>query len=207
MDLKNFLKKTFGKDLFSVSEDDLFKERLRIEKSVESISDDIRGVQDKVQKLLIESKGQPRTLKLLNVQKIKALRLESNTMQQEASRKLHLMQLILLVETMRERQKTKEKSKVVEHLLNTDVSELNKVLTDMDVMKALEEGKIDKVKDKLERIFGKEDIALDEESQDILKAIGDLESVDQETAIEKAREESKELTEQPVKKEEKLVEE
>lgn len=207
MDLKSFLKKTFGRDLFSVSDDDLLKERLRIEKAVESISGDIKGVQDRIQRLLIESKGQPKTLKLLNVQKIKALRLESNTRQQEATRQLHLMQLILLVEAMRERQKTKEKSKIVDQLLSTDVEELNRVLADMDVMKALEEGKLDRVKDKLERIFGKEDIALDEEAQDILKAIDDLESVDQESAIEKAREKSKELAEEPVKKKEELVEE
>ena len=207
MNFKSFLKKQFGKDLFGVKDDDLLKERIKIEKGVEKISDDIKGIQDKMQKVLLDSKGQPRTLKLLNVQKIKSLRLESNTKQQEASRQLQLLQLILLVEAMRERQKTKSKSKLVDKIMNTDVEELNKLLMDMDIQKAFEEGKIDKVKERLEAIFGKEDVAVDPESQDILKAMDDLERVDQETAIEKAREKSKQLSEPPLKGKEKLEEE
>ena len=54
MDLKAFLKKRFGKDLFGLKEDDIIKERLRIEKRVENLSDDIKGVQEKIQKLMVE---------------------------------------------------------------------------------------------------------------------------------------------------------
>lgn len=202
MDLKSFLKKQFGKDLFGLKDDDLLKEKIKLEKGVERISDDIGGIQEKIQKLLLESKGKPKTLKLLNVQKIKAHRLESNTKQQEATRQLQLLQLILLVETMKERQKTKQKSKLVDQILNTDVEQLNKMLADMDITKAFEEGKVDKVKERLSSIFAKEDTLVDPESQDILKAIDDLEKVDEDTAMERARESSKRLAEGPEKKKE-----
>ena len=195
MDLKSFLKKTFGKDLFSIKDDDLLKERIKIEKNVERISGDLKGVQEKIQKLLLESKGQPRTLKLLNVQKIKALRLQANTKQQEASRYLQQMSIIFLIEAMKQRQKNKDKSKLVDKILSTDLDQLQNILTDTDVMKALEEGKIDEVKERLSAIFGKEGMLVDPESQDLLKAIEDLEDVDEQTAIEKAREKSKEIAE------------
>ena len=201
MDLKSFLKKTFGKDLFSIKDDDLLKERIKIEKNVERISGDLKGVQEKIQKLLLESKGQPRTLKLLNVQKIKALRLQANTKQQEASRYLQQMSIIFLIEAMKQRQKNKDKSKLVDKILSTDLDQLQNILTDTDVMKALEEGKIDEVKERLSAIFGKEGMLVDPESQDLLKAIEDLEDVDEQTAIEKAREKSKEIAE-PKRKEE-----
>lgn len=207
MNLKSFLKKTFGRDLFGVKDDDLLKERIKVEKGVEKASDEIKGIQEKIQKLLLDSKGQPKTLKLLNVQKIKALRLESNTKQQEASRQLQLLQLIFLVEAMRERQKSKQKSKLVDKVLNTDVEQLNKLLMDMDIMKAFEEGKVDKVKERLAAIFGKEDMPVDMETQDLLKSIEDLERVDEDTAMEKAREKSKEIAEAPLKKREKEEEE
>ncbi len=206
MDLKAFLKKRFGKDLFGLKEDDIIKEKLKIEKKVENLSDDIKGVQEKIQKLMVESKGQPRTLKLLNVQKIKALRLESNTKQQEASQYLKQMQLLLLVETMKERQKEKTKSPLVDKVLATDVEHLNQILADTDVMKAFEEGKMDEVKSRLSRIFAKEELPVDEESQDILKAMEDLESVDEETALQMAGEKAKQLAEAPVKKKKEVLE-
>ena len=202
MDLKSFLKKTFGKDLFSIKDDDLLKERIKIEKNVERISGDLKGVQEKIQKLLLESKGQPKTLKLLNVQKIKALRLQANTKQQEASRYLQQMSIIFLIEAMKQRQKNKEKSKLVDKILSTDLDQLQNILTDTDVIKALEEGKIDEVKERLSAIFGKEDMFVDAESQDLLKAIEDLEDVDESTAIEKAREKSKEIAEPKAKEKE-----
>ncbi len=195
MDLKSFLKKTFGKDLFSIKDDDLLKERIKIEKNVERISGDLKGLQEKIQKLLLESKGQPKTLKLLNVQKIKAVRLQANTKQQEASRYLQQMSIIFLIEAMKQRQKNKEKSKLVDKILSTDLDQLQNILTDTDVIKALEEGKIDEVKERLSAIFGKEDMLVDAESQELLKAIEDLEDVDESTAIEKAREKSKEIAE------------
>lgn len=203
MDLKAFLKKRFGKDLFSLKEDDILKERLKIEKKVEAISDDIRGVQEKIQRLMVESKGQPRTLKLLNVQKIKALQLESNTKQQEATQFLKQLQLLLLVETMKERQKEKTKSLLVEKVLKTDIEQLNQILMDKDVIKAFEEGKMDEVKSRLSRIFAKEELPVDTESQEILKAMEDLEQVDEETALQMAREKARELAEQPLRKKEK----
>lgn len=206
MDLKAFLKKRFGKDLFGLKEDDIIKERLRIEKRVENLSDDIKGIQEKIQKLMVESKGQPKTLKLLNVQKIKALRLESNTNQQEASQFLKQLQLLLLVETMKERQKEKTKSPMVEKVLATDTEHLNQILMDTDVVKAFEEGKMDEVKNRLGRIFAKEELPVDEESQDILKAMEDLENVDEETALQMAGEKAKQLAEEPVKKKKVVLE-
>lgn len=200
MDLKAFLKKRFGKDLFSLKGDDIIKERLKIEKRVESLSEDIRGVQERIQRLMVESKGQPRTLKLLNVQKIKALRLESNTKQQEASQFLKQLQLLLLVETMKERQREKAKSPLVERVLSTDIEHLNQILMDKDVVKAFEEGKMDEVKSRLSRIFAREELPVDEESRDILKAMEDLESVDEETALQMAGEKARQLAEEPIKK-------
>ena len=206
MDLKAFLKKRFGKDLFGLKEDDIIKERLKIDKRVESLSDDIRGVQERIQKLMMESKGEPRTLKLLNVQKIKALRLESNTKQQEASQFLKQLQLLLLVETMKERQKEKVKSPLVDRVLSTDIEHLNQILMDTDVVKAFEEGKMDEVKNRLGRIFAKEEMPVDSESQEILKAMEDLESVDEETALQMAGEKAKQLAEEPVKKKKEVLE-
>ncbi len=199
MDLKSFLKKTFGKDLFKIKDDDLLKERIKLEKKVEKISGDIEGVQENIQKLLLQSKGKPKTLKLLNVQKIKALRLQSNTKQQEASQYLKQLSIIFLVNAMKQQQKNKQKSKIVDSILSTDIEHLNSILIDQDVIKALEEGKIDEVKDRLEAIFGKEELLVDTESRELLKAIDDLESVDEETALEKAKVKSKEIAEKPQK--------
>lgn len=206
MDLKSFLKKTFGKDLFGLNDDDLLKERIKTEKTVENISEDIQGLQEQIQRLLLESKGKPDTIKMLNVQKIKTLRIESSAKQQEASRELQLLQIILLVEAMKEREKNKQKSHLVDQILNTDVDHLNKVLMDTNVLKAFEEGKVDEVKQRLSAIFAKEDVLVDPESQDLLKTIDDLEKVDQESAIHLAMEKSKELAQYTTKQKQNVPE-
>ncbi len=203
MDLKNFLHKTFGKDLFThLNSNEIYEERVRAEKGIERISDEIKAVQDKIRTLMLESKGQPNTLKLLNVSKIKALRLESNAKQQEAEDHLKHLQLLLLLEAMKEHHKAEEHSEVVEKILNSDVERLNQVLFDTDVREAMEEGKMDSVKEKLSRVFAKEDIPMDKESQDILKAIEDLESVDEETALRMAGQRAREMAQAPIKKSE-----
>lgn len=194
MDLKKFILSRFGKDVFSIKEDELLKERIKIEKEVERISDDLKGIAEKIQKLMLEAKGQPTTLKMLNVQKIKALRLESRTKQMEASHFLRELQLIMLVQSMREREKTEKTSEITKEILNSDMDKLNEVLTDEDVKEALEEGRLDKVKEKLERVFGREEVLVDEESQELINAINDLESVDEETALRMAGEKAKEIT-------------
>jgi hypothetical protein len=84
---------------------------------------------------------------------------------------------------------------------------LNKVLFDTDVQKAMEEGRMDTVKSKLRRVFAKEDIPVDEESNQILKAIDDLERVDEETAMRMAGEKAKQMAEIPIKKKRYLEEE
>jgi hypothetical protein len=202
MDFGRFIKLTFGKDIFSIKEDDIIKERVKLEKEIERISDDIKGISEKIQKLMIESKGQPTTLKMLNVQKIKALRLESRTKQMEASHFLRQLQLLLLVEAMKEREKQEKESKLTEEILNSDVDKLNQVLLDEDVKEALKEGRLDLVKEKLERVFGREEPLVDEESRELINAINDLEKVDEETALTMAKEKAKEIAEEPEKKEE-----
>nr|NIQ17489.1 hypothetical protein [Candidatus Aenigmarchaeota archaeon] len=182
---------------------DIVKERVKVEKEIEKISDDLKGIQEKIQKLMLEAKGQPNTLKMLNVQKIKALRLESRTKQMEASHYLTQLQLLLLVEAMKEREKEEKISKITEDILNSDVDKLNKVLMDTDVKEALKEGRLDLVKEKLERVFGKEEMLVDEESQELIRTIDDLEKVDEETALKMAGEKAKKLSEEAVKKEEK----
>ena len=204
MDLKSFLKKSFGKDLFSIKDNDLLKERIRLEKYTEKISDEIGGIQKNIQKLLIESKGQPKTLKLLNIQKIKALKLQSNTKQNEASQHIQQLSLIFLVQAMKQRQKIKQKSSLVDKILTTDIDQLNKLLMDTDILKALEEGKMDEVKERLTAIFGKEGFVTDEETKELLRTIEDLESVDEETAIQKAKIKSQEIAEKPTKEEKEL---
>ena len=204
MDLKSFLKKSFGKDLFSIKDNDLLKERIRLEKYTEKISDEIGGIQKNIQKLLIESKGQPKTLKLLNIQKIKALKLQSNTKQNEASQYIQQLSLIFLVQAMKQRQKIKQKSSLVDKILTTDIDQLNKLLMDTDILKALEEGKMDEVKERLTAIFGKEGFVTDEETKELLRTIEDLESVDEETAIQKAKIKSQEIAEKPTKEEKEL---
>jgi hypothetical protein len=202
MDFKKFIQARFGKDVFSIKENDLLKERIKIEKEIERISDDLKGIAEKIQKLMLEAKGQPNTLKMLNVQKIKSLSLESRTKQLEASRFIRELQLILLVQAMRQREKTDKVSEIAKEIMNTDVEKLNMVLTDTEVREALEEGRIDKVKEKLERVFGREEFLVDNESQELMQAINDLERVDEETAMRMAGEKAKAITEETKKEEE-----
>ncbi len=196
MDFKKFIQSKFGKDVFSIKEDDIVKERVRVEKEVEKISDDIKGIQEKIRKLMMESKGQPTTLKMLNVQKIKALRLESRTKQMEASHFIQQMQVLLLVEAMKEREKSERESKITEEILQSDMDKLNKVLMDADVKEAIKEGRLDFVKEKLSSVFGKEDLMVDDESQELMRAIDDLEKVDEQTAIKMAKEKAKQLADE-----------
>lgn len=201
MDLKRFIKSKFGKDVFSIKDNDLLKERLKIEKEIEMISDDLKTIAEKIQKLMLEAKGQPTTLKMLNVQKIKALRLESRTKQMEASHFLHELQLVMLVQAMRERERTEKESDITNEILNSDMDKLSCVLNDEEVRQAIKEGKLDKVKEKLERVFGREEVLTDDESSDLLQAIDDLEKVDEETALKMAGERAKKITEESASKE------
>lgn len=206
MDFKKFIKSKFGKDVFSIKDNELLKERIKIEKEIERISDDLKGISEKIQKLMLESKGQPTTLKMLNIQKIKALTLESRTKQMEASHFLRELQLVLLVQAMKEREKSEKVSEITKEILSTDMDRLNIVLTDTDVREALEEGRLDKVKEKLQRVFGKEQLLVDDESQELMHAINDLERVDEETALRMAGEKAKEITDERSKKENKETE-
>ncbi len=201
MDLKAYLKSTFGKDLFSrLDRNEIAEERIKAEKKVERISDEMQVLQDRMQKLMIDSKGKPNPMKMLNIQKIKTLRLESNTKQQEAEHYIKQLQLLLLVEAMREHQTNKHKNKFIEKLLHSDIEHLMNVLFDEDVKKAIEEGKIDDVKDKLKSTFGKEELPTDEETRELLRIIDELEDVDEETAIKMAGEKARKITEAPAKK-------
>ncbi|MEM5871301.1 MAG: hypothetical protein QW051_00340 [Candidatus Aenigmatarchaeota archaeon] len=202
MDFKKFIKSKFGKDIFSIKDNELIKERIRVEKEIERISDELKAIAEKIQKLMLESKGQPTALKMLNVQKIKSLTLESRTKQLEASRYIRELQLILLIQAMRQREKSEKISEIAKEIMNTDIDKLNVILTDSEVKEALEEGRLDKVKEKLERVFGKEEFFVDEESQELLQAINDLERVDEETAIKLAGEKAKALTEESKKEKE-----
>jgi hypothetical protein len=206
MDFGKFIKSKFGKDVFSIKDTELLKERIKIEKEIERISDDLKDIAEKIQKFMIESKGQPTTLKMLNIQKIKALSLESRTKQMEASHFLRELQLVLLVQAMKEREKSEKVSEIAKEILNTDMDRLNIVLNDTDVREALEEGRLDKVKEKLRRVFGREQMLVDDESQELMHTINDLEKVDEETALRMAGEKAKEITEESTKKEEKETE-
>lgn len=206
MDFRKFIKSKFGKDIFSIKDTELLKERIKIEKEIERISDDLKGISEKIQKLMFESKGQPTTLKMLNIQKIKALTLESRTKQMEASHFLGELQLVLLVQAMKEREKSEKVSEIAKEILNTDMDKLNIILNDTDVREALEEGRLDKVREKLQRVFGKEQLLIDDESQELMHAIDDLEKVDEETALRMAGEKAKEITDERTKKESKETE-
>ncbi|MCK4496557.1 MAG: hypothetical protein KAU24_00050 [Candidatus Aenigmarchaeota archaeon] len=201
MNLRGFLKNTFRTDIFSrLKSDQILEERIKTEKEIERISDEIKLIQDKVRALMLSSKGQPSTMKMLNIQKIKAFRLESSTKQKEASILIKRLQLILLLEAMKEHHESEKKNEFIEKVLGSDIEHLNEMLFDTDVRAALEEGKMDKVKEKLKRVFAKEEIPMDSESQDILKAIDDLEKVDEDTAAKIAKEKAKEMVEIPLKK-------
>ena len=152
MDLKKFITSRFGKDVFSIKDNDLLKERLKIEKEIEMISDDLKTIAEKIQKLMLEAKGQPTTLKMLNVQKIKALRLESRTKQMEASHYLNELKLIMLVQAMKEREKTDKESEITKDILSSDMNKLSNILNDEEVRDAIKEGRLDKIKEKLEEI-------------------------------------------------------
>ncbi|MBI4176524.1 MAG: hypothetical protein HY518_04915 [Candidatus Aenigmarchaeota archaeon] len=201
MNLRGYLRSKFGKDLFAhLKNNEIAEERIKLEKHVERISDEMRDLQDKIQRLMLDSKGQPTPMKLLNIQKIKTLRLESTTKQQEANTYIKQLQLLLLVEAMKEHHKTKEKDKLIEKILDADVDHLSQVLFDEDVQKAIQEGRMDDVKDKLKRMFAKEEMPHDQETQELLNAIDDLESVDEETALKMAGQKARKITESQLKK-------
>ena len=200
MDIRHYLTQKFGKNVFSLSQNDLLRERVKTEKNVERLSDDIKAIQERIQKVMLESKGQTKTLKLLNVQKIKSLRLEASVKQQEAARFLRELQILLLIEAMHEQKKFEKGSDLVERVMNTDVDELSETITDIDVRKAIEDGRMDLVKGRLSNVYGKEEMATDEESLDIMKAINDLEKVDEDTAIRMAGEKARVFAEEPAKK-------
>jgi hypothetical protein len=201
MDIRSFLKKKFGKGVLSLKQEELVRERIKSEKEVERISGDLKAIQDEITKLMMEAKCQPRTMKLLNIQKIKALRLEASTKQQQANHFLRELSVILLIEAMHEQEKLEKESDVVERLMNTDMDQLSDSMVGIDVRKAIEEGRLDMVKKKLSTVFGKEELPVDDESQDIMRAIDALEKVDEETAMRMAGEKAKSLSEdQPKKK-------
>jgi len=201
MNLKSFLKSTFGKDLFThLKKNEILEERIMVEKRVEKISDDMKGIQEKIQRLMLESKGQPQPTKLLNIQKIRALRLESNTKQQEANTLLKQLQLLLLVESMEEHRKTKERSELIDKILNSDIDHLNETIFTEDVKKAVREGRIDDVKERLRRVFAKADTSVDAETQELLGTIEDLEKADEETSLKMAQEKARKVVEHPIKK-------
>ena len=199
MDFRKMIKDKFGKDIFSLEEENIIEERVRIEKEIENISADIKGIQKKIQQLMLESKGQPTALKLLNIQKIKALKLESNTKQQQAMDYINKLELLYLVEAMKEQEKMEDKSELVQKIINSDMEKVKQILDDTDIKKSLEDGRIDDVKEKLERVFGKGANILDSESQELLTAINELENVDAETALKIAGEKAKELSGEPKK--------
>ena len=201
MNLRAFLKKTFGNDVFThLKKNEILEERIKAEKQVERLSDDIKVIQDKIQALMMQSKGQPKPMKLLNVQKIRALRLESMTKQQQASGYIKELSLLLLLEAMREHQKTKTKNEFIEKVLNSDVDHITDVIFNEDVKKAVQEGKMDDVKDRLKRVFAKADISVVAETQELLNAIEDLEDVDEETALSMAKDKARKVSEAPLKK-------
>jgi len=194
MDFKKYLKDKFGKDIFSISEENIIEERVRIEKEIENISDDIKNIQKSIERLMIESKGQPKALKLLNIQKMKALRLESNTKQQRALEFIKKMELLYLVEAMKESEKIEDRSELVQKIINSDMEKVNEILMDTGVQKSIEEGRINTVKEKLEKTFGKETDVIDSETQELMNVIEDLENVDMDTALNMAKEKAKELS-------------
>jgi uncharacterized protein (UPF0335 family) len=206
MDVKSFIMKKFGKNVFSLSQAELLRERVRTEKNVERLSEDIKTISERMQKLMLDSKGQHRTLKLLNVQKIKSLRLEAASKQQEANNLLRELQVLLLIDAMHEQKKMQRDSDFVDRIMNTDIEQLTSLITDMDVKKAIEEGRLDLVKNKLSRIYGREEIPVDEESHDIMKAIDDLEKVDEETAFRLAGEKARTLAEEMPRKKREIEE-
>ena len=193
MDFRKYIKEKFGKDIFSISEENIIEERVRIEKEIESISDDIKNIQKSIERLMLESKGQPKALKLLNIQKIKALKVESNTKQQHAMNFIKKLELLYLVEAMKEDEKIDEKSELVQKIINSDMEKVNEILMDTSIQKSLEEGKIDNIREKLEKTFGKEAGVIDSETQELMNAIEDLENVDMDTALHMAKEKAKEL--------------
>ena len=120
MDLKGFLKNTFKTDIFSkLKSDQILEERVKTEKEIERLSDEIKLIQDKIRALMLSSKGQPNTMKMLNIQKIKAFRIESSTKQKEASILIKRLQLILLIEAMKEHHESEEKNEFIEKIVPT----------------------------------------------------------------------------------------
>lgn len=185
----------FGKDLFThLKDNELRDERVKAEKLIERLSQDIESLQGRIQDLMLQSKGKPYPIKLLNVQKIKALKTETASKEQEAERHIKRIQLILLVEAMREHRENEGDSKLLKKLMDADVEKLQKNLLSDDMKEAIKEGKIDDVRDRLKNLVAREDMPQDAETHDLLNAIDDLESVDEETALKMAGEKAKKVT-------------
>ncbi len=186
----------FGKDLFTHLKDtELRDERVKAEKMVERLSQDIESLQERIQNLMLQSKGKSYPIKLLNIQKIKGLKMETASKEQEAEHYIKRIQLILLVEAMREHKQTEGDSKIIKKLMEADVEKLQKSLLSDDMKEAIKEGKIDDVRDKLRNLVAREDMPQDAETHELLNAIDDLEHVDEETALKMAGEKARKVTE------------
>ena len=190
----------FGKDLFTHLKDtELRDERVKAEKMVERLSQDIESLQERIQNLMLQSKGKSYPIKLLNIQKIKALKMETASKEQEAEHYIKRIQLILLVEAMREHKQTEGDSKLLKKLTDMDVEKLQKNLLSDDMKEAIKEGKIDDVRERLRNLVAREDMPQDAETHELLNTIDDLEHVDEETALKMAGEKAKKVTESTAK--------
>lgn len=196
MKLDGFVSRVFGKnDLFSVDDKSLMEERARFEFRVNDISERQEELEARVQRLMVESAGKSPMVKTLNVEKIRAAQQEQKILLEQGQRYLKFYRTVNLISAIKKRRKDLEKSQIANKILELDTSTIETMLEKENIDKLIEEGKIDAVDKVLDRYFKPSVADSEPETDEILKAIEELEQMDPDLREEQAQKVSREMSE------------
>ena len=196
MKLDGFVSRVFGKnDLFSVDDRSLMEERARFEFRVNDISERQEELEARIQRLMVESAGKSPMVKTLNVEKIRAAQQEQKILLEQGQRYLKFYRTVNLISAIKKRRKDLEKSQIANKILELDTSTIETMLEKENIDKLIEEGKIDAVDKVLDRYFKPTVATSEPETDEILKAIEELEQMEPDLRESKAQEVSREMSE------------
>jgi hypothetical protein len=194
--LDGFVSRVFGKsDLFSVDDKSLMEERARFEFRVNDISEREEELEARIQRLMVESAGKSPMVKTLNVEKIRAAQQEQKILLEQGQRYLKFYRTVNLISAIKKRRKDLEKSQIANKILELDTSTIETMLEKENIDKLIEEGKIDAVDKVLDRYFKPTVAEAEPETDEILKAIEELEQMDPDLREAKAQEVSRGMSE------------
>ena len=196
MKLDGFVSRVFGKnDLFSVDDKSLMEERARFEFRVNDISERQEELEARIQRLMVESAGKSPMVKTLNVEKIRAAQQEQKILLEQGQRYLKFYRTVNLISAIKKRRKDLEKSQIANKILELDTTTIETMLEKENIDKLIEEGKIDAVDKVLDRYFKPTVATSEPETDEILKAIEELEQMEPDLRESKAQEVSREMSE------------